>query len=85
MNTDTKILFTDLDDTLLTSSKEISQTNLSAIDRLLEAGHKFVFNTGRPIQSALPLAIKYNFVKPGFYISSFNGGLIYDCYEKKTC
>lgn len=84
MNTDTKILFTDLDDTLLTSSKEISQTNLDAIDRLLEAGHKFVFNTGRPIQSALPLAIKYGFVKPGFYISSFNGGLIYDCYEKKT-
>lgn len=80
----TKILFTDLDETLLSSDKTISKENLEAIRKMTEAGHKFVISTGRPLQSALLLAREYNFIAPGFYVSSFNGGLIYDCYEQKT-
>ncbi|MFT3983896.1 MAG: Cof-type HAD-IIB family hydrolase [Lachnospiraceae bacterium] len=82
--TDKKILFTDLDGTLLNSKKEISPANLDAIKKMTTQGHKFVIATGRPIQSALRIAQDYGFITPGFYIASYNGGLIYDCYEKET-
>ncbi len=84
MSKKTKILFTDLDETLLNSDKSISQENLDAIKCMINHGHKFVISTGRPLKSALLLAEEYDFIAPGFYISSFNGGQIYDCYEKKT-
>lgn len=74
-----KILFTDLDGTLLTDDKRILDVDMQAIDRMLAAGHKLVITTGRPLVSAKRLAEKYGFLKPGFYLVSFNGGLIYDC------
>lgn len=80
----TKILFTDLDGTLLDSSKNISRNNLQAIDNMIRQGHKFVISTGRPIQSAIQISRKYGWTGKGYYISSYNGGLIYDCYEDKT-
>ena len=39
MNTKRKILFMDLDDTLLTHDKRLTQENADAITRALEAGH----------------------------------------------
>lgn len=80
---DTKILFTDLDATLLTDTKEIEPEVLDAIEKMVEKGHKFVLSSGRPLASVMLLAEKYHFMRPGFYISSFNGGLIYDCHEQK--
>lgn len=82
MPTDKKILFSDLDGTLLNSEKNINETDLAAIRKMTADGHKFVIATGRPIQSAIKIAERYDFVTPGFYIASFNGGLIYDCYKK---
>lgn len=74
-----KILFTDLDGTLLDSQKNISPEDLDAIKQLTASGHKFVISTGRPIQSAVKIAQKYGWLGEGYYISSYNGGLIYDC------
>ena len=74
-----KILFTDLDGTLLTDDKCILDEDLASIQTLIGAGHKFVMTTGRPLTSVKLLAEKYGFLKPGFYLVSFNGGLIYDC------
>ena len=74
-----KILFTDLDGTLLDDNKDISQRDFDAINGMIAQGHKFVVTTGRPLVSAKRIAEKYGFVKPGFYLVSFNGGLIYDC------
>lgn len=74
-----KILFSDLDGTLLTDDKRISDVDMAAIERMLAAGHKFLITTGRPLFSAKLLAQKYGFFKPGFFLVSFNGGLIYDC------
>lgn len=74
-----KILFTDLDGTLLTDDKRILDADLSAIQSMIDAGHKFVMTTGRPLTSVKILAEKYGFLKPGFLLVSFNGGLIYDC------
>lgn len=74
-----KILFTDLDGTLLTDDKRILDADLSAIQSMIDAGHKYVMTTGRPLTSVKILAEKYGFLKPGFLLVSFNGGLIYDC------
>lgn len=74
-----RLLFTDLDGTLLTDDKRISEKDLASIARMVEAGHKFVMTTGRPLTSVKKLAERYGFLKPGFFLVSFNGGLIYDC------
>ena len=79
-----KILFTDLDGTLLDSGKNISPANLNAIDRMIKGGHKFVIATGRPIQSAIQISRRYGWTGEGYYIASYNGGLIYDCNEDKA-
>ncbi len=78
-----KILFTDLDNTLLTSDKRISDTDLSSIRKMTEAGNGFVLASGRPLPSVLKLAESYDLIGPNFYVSCFNGSLIYDCYAKK--
>ena len=78
---DTKILFTDLDDTLLKTDKSISDEDLKSIDRLINAGHKFVVATGRPFYSANKLCKEFGFIRPGFYLVCSNGGVIYD-YDK---
>ena len=83
MNT-TKILFTDLDGTLLDKEKNVSAHTLDVIHRMQEEGHKFVLSSGRPLNSVLAVAEQFGFTGPGSYVSSFNGGLIYDCYEKNT-
>ena len=81
---DTKFLFTDLDGTLLDSNKNISRADLDSINRMVDAGHKFAVVTGRPLPSALALCEEYDFIRDGFYIASYNGGLIYDPYNKQT-
>lgn len=74
-----KLLFTDLDGTLLMDDKSINDCDMQAILRMIEAGHKFIMTTGRPLTSVKLLAEKYGFLKPGFFLVTFNGGLIYDC------
>lgn len=78
-----KVLFSDLDGTLLCSDGTISEGNLEAIDRMTKAGHAFVIATGRPLASALKIAERYGWNGDGYYISSFNGGLIYECSSGK--
>ena len=79
-----KILFTDLDGTLLDDNKDISAEDMSAVRKMIAAGHKFVMTTGRPLTSVKKLAGRYGFLEAGFYLVSFNGGLIYDCGEQKA-
>ncbi len=74
-----KIIFVDLDDTLLTDSKTVGDEDAKMIRRLTADGHKFVVTTGRPLYSAKVIAKDYGFVGKGFILASFNGGLIYDC------
>ena len=49
-----KILFTDLDGTLLNRDKKISSENLEAIDYASRQGNITVISTGRSLSSALP-------------------------------
>ena len=84
MKTETKILFTDLDGTLLNDQKQISEGNLAAIRQALDLGHKVVISTGRALASAKKQAETLGLTMPGCYIIAFNGACIYDSYEQKV-
>ena len=71
-----QFLFTDLDLTLLTTGKTISDEDLKAIKELLDSGSFFAFVTGRPFEDTLPLAVNYGLERKGVFIASFNGALI---------
>ncbi len=78
---DSKILFSDLDGTLLNDQKEIEQPTKDTIKEMLAQGHYFAFCTGRPLSSAKNIAAKYNLDEKGCYIVSYNGGVLYDLAE----
>ena len=74
-----KIFFTDLDDTLLNSEKQVSPEDAAAMLDALDAGRKIVINTGRPLPAVMPLLRRSGLDRPGCYAATYNGGLIYDC------
>lgn len=74
-----KILFSDLDGTLLDSDKTISEENRKAIIRLLELGHYFVIVTGRPVATGRTVVMELGLTMPGCYMIAFNGAVVYDC------
>ncbi len=83
MTNDKKILFVDLDETLLTTDKRICKENIEAITRMVAAGHIFAINTGRPYNAAVKLVADLNMGKNS-YILSFHGTSGYDCGSKKS-
>lgn len=78
-----KILFLDLDGTLLNDQREISPGNRAALEQALSQGHRVVINTGRPLESAVRQNEKLGLTHEGCYLIAFNGGLIYDSYRKE--
>lgn len=80
----TRILFTDLDGTLLCDDNTISSGNRAAIDEALDAGHKIVAATGRPLPSARIQTERLGLNRAGCYAITYNGGLIYDLYRQET-
>lgn len=88
----TKILFTDIDDTLLSSEKKISENTHKKILEMLAAGHHFALASGRPINSIIDVARQLGIVDEvikmreqkatgGIFATSYNGALVYDCIE----
>lgn len=80
----TKILFLDLDDTLLNSKKEITQKNAAAIEAALQEGHRIVINSGRPLMAITAQIDAMNLNKKGCYAIAYNGGVIYDSYARQV-
>ena len=74
-----KILFTDMDGTLLLSDSTVSPAMKETLNRLTEAGHKLVLTSGRPLDSILEVMEAAGLFYPGTLIISNNGSLIYDC------
>lgn len=83
MNTHKKILFMDLDGTLLNDEKEITAGNRAAILDALNHGHKIVISTGRALSCAIELAQRLKLTMNGCYIIAFNGGCVYDMYHRR--
>jgi len=75
----TKILFTDMDGTLLNSASEVGPKLKAALERMHEKGHHLVLSSGRPLPGILEVKVKSGLNYDGMYIISNNGGLIYDC------
>lgn len=84
MNNHTKILFLDLDGTLLNDQKEVTAGNREAINEALRAGHKIVLCTGRATSSAVLLAKKLALTSEGCLAITFNGACIYDLYHQRA-
>lgn len=83
MNQTVKILFTDLDGTLLDDHKNISRQNSEAIETALRAGHKIVVATGRPLVSAIAQSESLGLTYDDCYAISYNGACIYDFSQDK--
>lgn len=73
-----KILFSDLDATLLNDQKEIEANTRAAVDEMLGQGHLFAICTGRPLASARAVAKQFGLDQSGCYIAAYNGGVLYD-------
>ena len=86
MNTkmNTKMIFLDLDGTLLDDEKNLPKVNRDAIDAALAQGHKALICTGRALNSVVKLLPVFGLDRPGCYAITFNGGLIYDAGAKKA-
>lgn len=78
-----KLLFLDLDGTLLDDSKHITQGNHDALKRILDRGHGVVITTGRPLPSAMKQAEVLGLDQPGCYLIAYNGAVIYDWGRKQ--
>jgi len=81
---DQKILFLDLDGTLLNDRKEITSGNRQAIDQALALGHRIVVTSGRPLKSSLEQARRLGLAGEGCYVIAYNGAMIYDCSAQKV-
>lgn len=79
-----KILFTDLDGTLLDNEKKISDYTWNVLKSWTDAGHKLVLCSGRDINSVGSVKEYLNLDDPGVYLIGYNGGQIYDCEKKET-
>lgn len=79
----TKILFTDLDETLLTKEKGISGRTRDKIIEMLSEGNYFVLASGRSSNSILDVLRKIDIQRPGMagkvYLTAYNGAVLYDC------
>ena len=80
----TKILFTDLDGTLLDSQKTISDYTMDVLRKWCENGHKLVLCSGRAIDSVEHVKQSLHLDFPGMYLIGYNGGQIYDCDKQET-
>jgi len=79
-----KILFTDLDGTLLNDQKEIPKQNQIEIKKAIENGHIVTVATGRTFESALNVVEKLGLNIPGCYLICYNGAMVYDFQQKKA-
>ena len=73
-----KILFSDMDGTLLLSNSTVSPAMKEGIRKMTSAGHHLVLSSGRPLPSILEVCELCDLKFPNMYIISNNGALVYD-------
>ena len=79
-----KMLFTDLDDTLLNSQSQVSPETKAFLDEFLAAGNRLVLSSGRPLMSVMEVKELAGLHQPGIFLSCSNGTRIYDCDRRRT-
>lgn len=78
-----KILFTDLDGTLLNNNSRVSAGTKAFLDEFLAAGNKLVLSSGRPLKSIQEVKETEGLNAPGILVIASNGALVYDCDLEK--
>ena len=78
-----KLLFLDLDGTLLDNEKQITAGNRKALELALSRGHGVIITTGRPLKSAMEQAHKLGLDGPGCFLIAYNGAAVYDWAQQK--
>lgn len=71
-----KLVALDLDGTLLTSQKTISEKNKAALQAARDKGVHVVLTTGRPLQAIEGFLAELALLGEGEYSITFNGGLV---------
>lgn len=79
-----KLLFTDMDGTLLNDSSRISPAMKDALDQMTARGHRLILSSGRPLPSIMEVCGQSGLSYPGMLIISNNGSLIHDCDSGKN-
>lgn len=79
-----KIIFSDMDGTLLDDNKNMSDVIYQKIIDFTAQGGKFVLSSGRPIGSIVETATRLKLNLPNTYIISYNGALVYDVAAQKS-
>lgn len=79
-----KILFTDLDDTLLNNQSQVSPETKAFLDEFLAAGNRLALSSGRPLMSVMEVKELAGLTQPGIFLSCSNGTRIYDCDKQRT-
>ena len=77
-----KILFTDLDGTLLNSAKKVSPGMQLLLSKMVLAGNRLVLTSGRALPSVLKVAKNAGLLFPDTVIIAANGNEVYDCDTK---
>lgn len=79
-----KILFTDIDGTLLNDTKTLSPFMLDAMKRYIQRGGKIVLSSGRPLPGILQVVRDLNLDTSNMYIIAYNGAMVYDLSNQKS-
>lgn len=74
-----KILFTDLDGTLLNNRSQIDEEMKLALQEMTSKDHYLVLSSGRPLDSILEVKELAGIDFPNVYIIASNGAVIYNC------
>jgi hypothetical protein len=74
-----KLLFTDLDGTLLNNDSKVSPGTKAFLERFLADGNKLIFSSGRPLDSVLEVKRDAGLTQNGIFLICSNGTLVYDC------
>ncbi len=81
---DYKIIFSDMDGTLLNKQSEISDVTKTSIEAMGIAGMPFVLTTGRSIHGVKHALETFNFVGTDGYVISYHGGMIHHLKNMKV-
>lgn len=79
-----ELLLIDLDNTLLTSQKTVSDRSLRALCRFCQSGGTLAIATGRSLPNVLAMLPKLHLESLCRYIISYNGALVYDAGEGRV-
>lgn len=93
---ETKALFTDLDGTLLTDEKKVSERTREKLLAMIKNGNALVLASGRPVDSISEVLGELNIKEAvmqmqvedsaagGIYATAYNGAVLYDCIRDEV-